>query len=158
MIEYTEINKLYMYAGWICSDSEHQYKPGLIFMLSKIIKWFGLPVLGLRLSKNTTGVEVYPVLRVLFLHWCACSTHASPKIALVPNFPFEPWSMGIKKWNWLKKFMQVEVDVKCMQTNFGGCGLSGFGDFALFQKRPNFPFWPWTIVHASMGVIRFHIA
>ena len=26
--------------------------------------------------------------------------------------------------------MQVEVDVKCMQTNFGGRGLSGFGDFA----------------------------
>ena len=68
------------------------------------------------------------------------STHAGPKIASVPNFSFEPWSMGVKKWNRLKKFMQVEVDVKCMQTNFGGCGLSGFGDFALFQKRPNFPF------------------
>ena len=26
--------------------------------------------------------------------------------------------------------MQVEVDVKCMQTNFGGCGLSGFGVMA----------------------------
>ena len=26
--------------------------------------------------------------------------------------------------------MQVEVDVKCMQTNFGGHGLSGFGDIA----------------------------
>ena len=24
--------------------------------------------------------------------------------------------------------MQVGIDVKCMQTNFGGCGLSGFGD------------------------------
>ena len=28
--------------------------------------------------------------------------------------------------------MQVEVDVKCMQTNFGGCGLSGFGVMAPF--------------------------
>ena len=26
--------------------------------------------------------------------------------------------------------MQLEVNVKCMQTNFGGRGLSGFGDFA----------------------------
>ena len=28
--------------------------------------------------------------------------------------------------------MQVGVDVKCMHTNFDGCGLSGFGDFAHF--------------------------
>ena len=24
--------------------------------------------------------------------------------------------------------MQVGIDVKCMYTSFGGCGLSGFGD------------------------------
>ena len=41
--------------------------------------------------------------------------------------------------------MQVGIDVKCMHTNFGGCGFSGFGDMATFQKRPNFPFDPWTI-------------
>ena len=28
--------------------------------------------------------------------------------------------------------MQVEVDVKCMQTNFGGHGLFGFGVMAPF--------------------------
>ena len=28
--------------------------------------------------------------------------------------------------------MQVEVDLKRMQTNFGRHGLSGFGDFVLF--------------------------
>ena len=33
----------------------------------------------------------------------------------------------------------------CMYTSFGGCGLSGFGDIATFQKRPNFPFGAWTI-------------
>ena len=43
--------------------------------------------------------------------------------------------------------MLVGIDVKCMYTNFGGCGLSGFGDIATFQKRPNFPFEAWTIVH-----------
>ena len=25
--------------------------------------------------------------------------------------------------------MQVKIDMKCMQTNFGGCGYYGFGDF-----------------------------
>ena len=29
--------------------------------------------------------------------------------------------------------MQVGVDVKCMHTNFGGRGLSGFGDLAPFS-------------------------
>ena len=28
----------------------------------------------------------------------------------------------------LKEFMQVWIDVTCMYTDFGGCGLSGFGD------------------------------
>ena len=30
--------------------------------------------------------------------------------------------------NGLKKFMQVGIDVKFIHTNFGGCGLFGFGD------------------------------
>ena len=30
--------------------------------------------------------------------------------------------------NRLKKFTQVGIDVKCMHTDFGGRGLSGFGD------------------------------
>ena len=37
--------------------------------------------------------------------------------------------------------MKVEVDVKCMETKFGGRGLSGFGDFAHFvcpQNGQNF--------------------
>ena len=29
--------------------------------------------------------------------------------------------------------MQVEVDLKRMQTNFGGRGLSSFGDIATFK-------------------------
>ena len=50
-------------------------------------------------------------------------------------------------WNRLKIFMQVGINVTCMYTSFGGRGLSGFGDMATFQKRPNFPFGAWTIVH-----------
>ena len=36
--------------------------------------------------------------------------------------------------NRLKKFMQVVVDVMCMQTNFGGRDLSGFGVIATFKN------------------------
>ena len=60
------------------------------------------------------------------------------------------WSIKVKNLidrNRLKRFMQVEVNVTCIYTSFGGCGLSSFGDIATFQKRPNFPFKAWTIVH-----------
>ena len=69
------------------------------------------------------------------------------------NFPFptmdySPWSSkNLIDRNQLKKFMQVRIDVSCMYTNFGECDFFGFGDTATFQKRPNFPFWAWTIVH-----------
>ena len=38
-------------------------------------------------------------------------------------------------WNWLKKFMQVGIDVTCMYTNFGGCGFFGFGDIATLKNE-----------------------
>ena len=42
---------------------------------------------------------------------------------------YSPWSSkNLINRNRLKKFMQVDVDVTCMYTNFGGCSLSGFGD------------------------------
>ena len=57
--------------------------------------------------------------------------------------------MGVKKWNWLKKFMQVEVDMEWMQINFGGHAallvLEIWFLFACLQKQPKFPFGPWTI-------------
>ena len=59
---------------------------------------------------------------------------------------YGPWSSkNLIDWNQLKKFMQVGIDVTCMYTSFGGCGLSSFGDMATFQKRPNFPFGAWTV-------------
>ena len=56
------------------------------------------------------------------------------------KFPF--WGMDYSPWssknsidrNWLKKFMQVGIDVKCMYTNFGGRSLFGFGDIATFKN------------------------
>ena len=50
------------------------------------------------------------------------------------KFPFRdmdysPWSSkNLIDRNQLKKFMQVGIDVKCMHTHFGGCGLSRFRD------------------------------
>ena len=56
------------------------------------------------------------------------------------KFPFRtmdysPWSSkNLIDRNWLKKFMQVGIDVKCMHTNFGKHGLFGFGDIATFKN------------------------
>ena len=45
--------------------------------------------------------------------------------------------------------MQVGIDVKFIHTNFGGRGLSGFGD--KIQKR-QILFDPWTIVHGHQKI------
>ena len=56
------------------------------------------------------------------------------------KFPFRgmdysPWSSKILIGrNWLKKFMQVGIDVKFMHTSFGGCGFLGFGDIATLKN------------------------
>ena len=39
--------------------------------------------------------------------------------------------------------MQAGIDVMYMHTDFGGRGLSGFGDMVTFYNRPNFPFRAW---------------
>ena len=56
------------------------------------------------------------------------------------KFPFQgmdysPWlSKILIDRNWLKKIMQLGIDVTCMHTNFGGCSYSGFGDIATFKN------------------------
>ena len=63
-----------------------------------------------------------------------------PVLSKTANFPFptmdySPWSSkNLIDRNRLKKFMHVGIDVKCMYTNFGGCGLYGFGDTATFKN------------------------
>ena len=104
------------------------------------------------------------------MRWCNMHVHqfwwvwTSPvSEILLPSktakFPFltmdySPWSSkNLIDRNRLKKFIQVGIDVKCMHTNFGGRGpLFGFGDTWYPQKRPNFPFWPWTIVHGHQKI------
>ena len=56
------------------------------------------------------------------------------------KFPFltmdySPWSSKkLIDRNRLKKFMQVWIDACYMYTNFGGCGLFGFGDTATLKN------------------------
>ena len=61
-------------------------------------------------------------------------------LSKMANFPFRPmdyspWSSkNLIDQNWLKKIMQIGVEVTYMHTNFGGCDLSGFGDTATFKN------------------------
>ena len=63
-----------------------------------------------------------------------------PLLSKTAKFPFR--TMGYSPWssknlinrNWIKKFMQVGIDVTCMYTKFGGRGLSGFGDTATLKN------------------------
>ena len=48
---------------------------------------------------------------------------------------YSPWSSkNLIDWNWLKKFVQVWIDVTCMYTDIGGCDLSGFRDTATLKN------------------------
>ena len=51
--------------------------------------------------------------------------------------------------------MHVVVNVKCMHTNFGRCGLSGFGDKVSFQIQPKFPFGPWELATEWVGIMTY---
>ena len=52
-----------------------------------------------------------------------------------PTMDYSPWvSKYLIDRNRLKKFMHVGIDVKYIHTNFGECGLSGFGDIATFKN------------------------
>ena len=74
------------------------------------------------------------------------------------KFPFltmdySPWSSknSIDR-NWLKKFRQVGIDVKCMYTDFGGHDISGFRD-TVTLKNAKFHFLtmdysPWSSKNA----------
>ena len=70
----------------------------------------------------------------------ACSVSEILLPSKTAKFPF--WGMDYSPWSWknlidrnrLKKFMQVGIDITCMHTNFGGCGLFSFGDIATFKN------------------------
>ena len=52
-----------------------------------------------------------------------------------PTMDYSPWSSkNLIDRNRLKKFIQVRIDEICMCTNFGGRGLSTFGDTATLKN------------------------
>ena len=66
---------------------------------------------------------------------------------------YSPWSSkNLIDRNRLRKFMQVGINIKFMHTNFGGRGLSSFGDIATFKNGQIIPFNPWTIVHGHQKI------
>ena len=63
------------------------------------------------------------------------ATFKNSQVSLSTHGLYSPWSSkNLIDRKWLKKIMQVGVDVTCMHTNFGGHELSGFGDIATFKK------------------------
>ena len=77
-------------------------------------------------TPNLVGV-VSPVSEILL----------PSKTAKFPFRPmdYSPWSSkNLIDRNWLKNFIQVGIDVKFIHTNFGGRGLSSFGDTATLKN------------------------
>ena len=74
------------------------------------------------------------------------------------KFPFRP--MDYSPWssknlidrNRLKKFMQVGIDVNMHVHQFWWVWSLRFRRYCYSQKRPNFPFGPWTIVHGHQKI------
>ena len=63
------------------------------------------------------------------------ATFKNGQISLSDHGLYSPWSSkNLIDWNRFKKFMQAGIDVKCMYTNFGGRGFSGFRDIATFKN------------------------
>ena len=63
------------------------------------------------------------------------ATFKNGQISLSDHGLYSPWSSkNLIQWNWLKKFMHVGIDVKCIHTNFGGRDLFSFVDIATFKN------------------------
>ena len=62
------------------------------------------------------------------------------QLSKTAKFPFRtmdysPWSSkNLIDQNWLKKFMHVWIDVKCMCIDVGGRDLCGFRDIATLKN------------------------
>ena len=52
-----------------------------------------------------------------------------------PTMDYSPWSSkNLIVLNWLKKIIQLEVNVLSMHTNFDGCRHSSFIDITTFKN------------------------
>ena len=86
-------------------------------------------------SRGQCHMHVYQFWWAWSLQFCGYGY-----LSKTAKFPFRgmyysPWSLkNLIYRNRLKKFMQVGTDVRCMHTDFGGRGLSGFGDIISFMS------------------------
>ena len=63
-----------------------------------------------------------------------CLPSKTAKISL-QTMDYSPWSSkNLINWNWLKKIMQVEVNVLSMHTNFDGCLVKAEGQYTFCAK------------------------
>ena len=63
------------------------------------------------------------------------ATLKNSQISLSDHGLYSPWSSeNLIDRNWLKKFIQLGVDVTCMYIDFGGRDLSSFGDTATLKN------------------------
>ena len=82
----------------------------------------------------------------MYTNFGGCSFSNFGDIATFKNsqisLSYSPWSAkNLINWNLFKKFMQVGIDVTCMQANFGVCSFSNFRDIATFK---NSHYSPWS--------------
>ena len=82
------------------------------------------------LHNNNFSYRIF-IVKVMHAWFCVFCTQLCTVIRdyiymVMQGFPFptmdySPWSSkNLIIWNWLKKFMQVEVNVLCLHTNFDG--------------------------------------
>ena len=82
----------------------------------------------------------------MYTNFGGCDLSGFGDIVTLKNGKFPLLTMDYSPWSsknliprkWLKKVMQVGIDVTYMYTNFGGRDLSGFGDIATL-KNGKFP-------------------
>ena len=87
-------------------------------------------------------MQVCDDVTCMYIYFGGCGLSGFGDTATLKNGQISLSDHGLYPWssknlidrNWLKKFMQVCVDVTFMYTNFGGRGLSGFGDTATLKN------------------------
>ena len=62
------------------------------------------------------------------------ATFKNGQISLSDHGLLSMVSKNLIDWNWLKKFMHVEIDVTYMYTNLGGLDFFCFGDTGTFKN------------------------
>ena len=84
-------------------------------------------------------MQVGTYVTCMYIELSGCGLSSFGDTATLKNgqisMGYSPWSSkNLINRNWLRKFMQVGIDVTCMYTEFGGGGFSGFRDTATLKN------------------------